>query len=262
MQFVVTQRLRVARQAGWDMKERKEKFRIPIQAAGGIVLRISPSPRFAVVQSRKMGTWGLPKGKLAAGEDAMTAARREVLEETGYRATIHEFLGTLAYETNGRPKVVQFWRMEAAAGPAGGLMRDVRAVRWLALEEAIGQLSHLREQVFLRQVGPTALQLAESARRGPSQRQSADGIIVPGVPLAPAGDVVLHGPAESLDFAASLAPAADMLAAASLVVQTADAEGRETVEKPLAGETSSKKTLVRKTWGWFRHAAMLHRQMD
>ena len=243
------------------MKERKEKSRIPILAAGGIVLRTSPAPRFAVVQSRKMGTWGLPKGKLAAGEDAMTAARREVLEETGYRATIHEFLGTLAYETNGRPKVVQFWRMEAAARPAGGLMRDVRAVRWLALEEAIEQLTHPREQVFLQQVGPTALQFAESARRGPSQRQSADDIIMPGVPLAPAGDVPLPGPAESLDFA-GLAPAADVLAADGLAAQTARTEGTETVEKPFAGETLSKKTLVRKTWGWFRHAAMLHRQMD
>jgi 8-oxo-dGTP diphosphatase len=244
------------------MKERKEKSRIPILAAGGIVLRTTPSPRFAVVQSRKMGTWGLPKGKLTAGEDAMTAARREVLEETGYRATIHEFLGALAYETNGRPKVVQFWRMEAAAGPAGGLMRDVRAVRWLALVEAIARLTHLREQVFLRQVGPTALQLAESARRGRSQRQSADDIIVPGVPLAPAGDFILQGPADSLDFAASLAPATDLLTADGLAAQTACTEGKETVEKPFAGETLSKKTLVRKTWGWFRHAAMLHRQMD
>jgi 8-oxo-dGTP diphosphatase len=226
------------------MKERKEKSRIPILAAGGIVLRNNRSPQIAVVQSRKMGTWGLPKGKLAAGEDAMTAARREVLEETGYRATIHEFLGALAYEANGRPKIVQFWRMEAVGDPVGVLMRDVRAVRWLTLDEAVNRLTHLRERVFLQQVGPIALQYAGSARWALSQEQSADKIIVPGVPLAPAGDVIL---AEPQDFAASLSPAAEALAAAGLAGRAAGAEGTETIERRLAGETLSKKTLVRKT---------------
>jgi 8-oxo-dGTP diphosphatase len=244
------------------MKERKDKSRIPILAAGGIVLRNGPSLQFAVVQSRKTGTWGLPKGKLAVGEDAMTAARREVLEETGYSAAIHEFLGTLAYEASGRPKVVQFWRMEAAGDPVGDLMRDVRAVRWLALEDAIDQLTHLREQVFLDQVGPIALQFAEPARRALSQGRSAGNIgagkiIVPGVPSAAAGDAGLPGQAEPQDYVASLLPATDALAPAG---EAARAEGTETVEKPLAA--LSRKTLVRKTWGWFRNAAMLHREMD
>src|SRR5215471_15884293 len=127
------------------MKERKDKSRVPILAAGGIVLRNDHRPQFALVQLRKLGTWGLPKGKLAAGEDAMTAARREVLEETGRRVTVHEFLGTLAYETHGRQKVIQFWRMEAAGEPAADLMRDVVAVDWLVLEDAVRRLTHPRE---------------------------------------------------------------------------------------------------------------------
>src|SRR6516225_7021808 len=147
------------------MKERKDKSRVPILAAGGIVLRNDRTPQFAIVQLRKLGAWGLPKGKLAACEDAIAAARREVLEETGHRVTIHEFLGTLAYEASGRPKVVQFWRMHAVGGPARDLTRDVRTVEWLALEEAIGRLTHLRERVFLEQVGPIALKLAERAAR-------------------------------------------------------------------------------------------------
>src|SRR5215472_10978184 len=184
------------------MKERKDKSRVPILAAGGIVLRNDRTPQFAVVQLRKLGGWGLPKGKLAAGEDAMTAARREVLEETGHRVTIHEFLGTLAYEASGRPKVVQFWRMDAIGKPIGDLMRDVKAVDWLALEDALDRLSHLRERVFLEQVGPIALKLAErSTRRAASRAQLAKrGIaqraafaprlrtIATGVPLAPAAD--------------------------------------------------------------------------
>src|SRR5262250_1652242 len=125
------------------MKNRKNKSRAPILAAGGIVLRGDREPQFAVVQLRKMGAWVLPKGKLAADEEAIAAARREVLEETGHRVSIHEFLGTLAYEANGRPKVVQFWRMQALGEPISDLMRDVKAVRWLALEDAIDQLTHV-----------------------------------------------------------------------------------------------------------------------
>src|SRR5262249_33598560 len=184
------------------MKERKDRSRVPILAAGGIVLRNDRRPQFAIVQLRKWGAWGLPKGKLAAGEDAIAAARREVLEETGHRVTVHEFLGTLAYETSGRPKVVQFWRMHAIGGPAGDLTRDVTAVDWLALEEAIERLTHLRERVCLEQVGPIALKFAErTARRAALRGQAADENLVRGtrsaagirtigkvVPLVPVAD--------------------------------------------------------------------------
>src|SRR5262249_7182088 len=121
------------------MRDRRDKA--PILAAGGIVLRGERKPQLAIVQLRKMNAWVLPKGKLAAGEDMLAAARREVLEETGHRVAIHEFLGTLAYEAGGRPKVVQFWRMQALGGPAGELMRDVRAVEWMALDEAVERLT-------------------------------------------------------------------------------------------------------------------------
>jgi 8-oxo-dGTP diphosphatase len=222
------------------MKDRKQKSRAPILAAGGIVLRHDGGfAQLAVVHSRKL-EWGLPKGKLASGEDAMTAARREVLEETGQHVTIHEFLGTLVYETNGGPKVIQFWRMEAVGEPAGRLMPDVKGVYWFPLEDAIGRLSHLRERVFLEQVGPLALKLAAQRADSTMQEGAAEPILVPGVPLAPAADAAL----------------AD---ASAEVSQETEEAGKGLIEKTLAEMGLDGKVLVKRTWRWFRHAALLQR---
>jgi 8-oxo-dGTP diphosphatase len=268
------------------MKDRKSKSRVPILAAGGIVLRSDRRPQFAVVQLRKLGAWGLPKGKLVAGEDAMTAARREVLEETGHDVTIHAFLGTLAYEASGRPKVVQFWRMHAVGEPISGLMRDVKAVRWLPLEDALDQLTHLRERAFLEQVGPIALKFAAQAARGAAFEEGFAGknllgrtqsaallrAIGKGTSLVPApdGNAPLPNPPQhaadggeraepieqkpiepDLGGRANLVPAADDLAPARLSERSGHA---------CETENGAGRGLVKKTRAWFRQATMSHRQ--
>src|SRR4051794_30160820 len=129
----------------------------PVLAAGGIVLRHEQPPLIAVVRLRKRDEWVLPKGKLDRGETAIAAAAREVLEETGHDVTVHEFLGTLVYETNGRSKVVHYWRMEACSRQAYELMHDIRAVDWLPLDAALERLSRTSERAFLANVGPLAL---------------------------------------------------------------------------------------------------------
>jgi 8-oxo-dGTP diphosphatase len=123
----------------------------PVLAAGGIVVRGEREPLIALVRLRKDKAWVLPKGKLKPQEDALAAAKREVLEETGHDVSVHEFLGAMSHELGGgKLKVVQFWRMRALGGPVRELMRDVKAVKWLPLEQAVGTLTHAHE----RQCGP------------------------------------------------------------------------------------------------------------
>lgn len=137
-----------------------DKLRTPVLAAGGIVLRRGKDPLFAVVRMRKRNDWVLPKGKLDHGETPRQAAEREVLEETGHVVAVHEFIGTLAYDSGGRSKVVHFWRMEAEPRQTLPLMKDIRAVDWLPLDEALQRLSRSYEQAFLTEVGPIVLQSA------------------------------------------------------------------------------------------------------
>src|ERR1700689_872145 len=142
----------------------REMARTPVLAAGGIVLRQQATPLIAVVRLRKRNEWVLPKGKLDDGETPRAAAEREVLEETGHDVAVHEFLGTLVYESGGRSKVVHYWRMEAEGEPSHELMDDVRAVDWLPLEAAVERLSRAYERAFLANVGPLALEAAALAK--------------------------------------------------------------------------------------------------
>jgi 8-oxo-dGTP diphosphatase len=145
--------------------------RSPVLAAGGIVLRQGQTPLVAVVRLRKRNEWVLPKGKLDDGETPRAAAEREVLEETGHDVAVHEFLGTLVYETSGGSKVVHYWRMEARGEAVHELMRDVKAVDWLPLADAVDRLSRDYERAFLENVGPIAL--AAAAHAAPARKASA-----------------------------------------------------------------------------------------
>jgi 8-oxo-dGTP diphosphatase len=152
-------------------KKKKNTNHDPILAAGGIVTRGRSRPVFAVVRLRRQKSWVLPKGKLNKDETAIAAAKREVIEETGHDVDIQEYLGSLAYVTSGRAKVVKFWRMEASRKPVAKLMKDVSAVRWLPLDQAIKKLTHEREREFLIKVGPQTREQLLRAKDGRSAEQ-------------------------------------------------------------------------------------------
>jgi 8-oxo-dGTP diphosphatase len=146
----------------------------PTLAAGGIVLREGFRPRIAIVRLRSDKSWVLPKGKLNPGECALAAAKREVLEETGYKVSVHGFLGSMLYSIDGRVKIIQFWHMRAIGEPRREPMDDIKAVKWLSLKQVIETLTRAHEKVFLANVGPVALKAAkQSVRDKPSKLRIA-----------------------------------------------------------------------------------------
>ena len=138
--------------------------RTPIQAAGGIVVRGGARPVIAVVQRAKDDRWVLPRGKLKRKEQPKSGARREAFEETGHRVEVRQFLGAITYRAQGRPKLVRFWHMQAAAAPSRDLMRDIAAVAWLPLGQAVKRLTYPLEKLFLAGVGRA---LVRKKRRRP-----------------------------------------------------------------------------------------------
>jgi len=165
--------------------------RAPIHAAGGIVVRSGETPLIAVVQRRKDKRWVLPKGKLKSKEKPIAGAKREAIEETGHDVVVHQFIGAVSYQAGARVKIVEFWRMEAAAEPTQPLMRDIKAVAWLPLPRAIDRLSLPLEKVFLRNVGPRAL-TPEDFDVNPAPPMKTTGEAVALVPASETGSNLLQ----------------------------------------------------------------------
>jgi NUDIX domain len=84
------------------------------------------------------------------GESFLETALREVREETGCAVVPREFIGSMAYDADGRKKVVHFWRMEAGEPLQAIDSEEVDLVRSLPLAAAVETLTYPREREFLQ----------------------------------------------------------------------------------------------------------------
>jgi 8-oxo-dGTP diphosphatase len=123
-----------------------------VRAAGCVLWRRSPygdgGVEICLVHRPKYDDWSFPKGKLKRGEDELSAARREVLEETGYRCIPGRRLPTARYIANGRPKQVVYWAAEAITG-AFAASDEVDSIVWLPPAAARNRLTQPRDRTLL-----------------------------------------------------------------------------------------------------------------
>lgn len=114
----------------------------PNRAAGAVVFRRSDRG-IRLLVLRAYQNWDFPKGLIEPGEDALAAARREVLEETGLAELAFpfgdEFKETLPYSGN---KVARYYlaetdaeKIELPVSPELG-RPEHHEYRWISFDEA------------------------------------------------------------------------------------------------------------------------------
>ena len=116
-----------------------------IRAAGALLWRENSdlAIEVALIHRPRYDDWSLPKGKLEIGETALQCAYREVLEETGIRASFTRHLGAVEYEESGQQKRVKYWAAYCALDQSDFIANDeVDQMKWLPATQALEQATH------------------------------------------------------------------------------------------------------------------------
>lgn len=96
-----------------------------------------------LVHRPRLDDWSVPKGKLGEGEHPMTAAVREVAEETGVTAALGRRLAPARYRVGGTTsKLVHYWTATVAGTAPHEADEEVDEVRWLPLVDAAALATH------------------------------------------------------------------------------------------------------------------------
>jgi len=111
---------------------------------------------------RGKDVWSLPKGGREEGEDAESAALREVREETGLEAEIVTSLEDITYWFIWPPeqvryrKTVHLYLMRATGGDIADHDDEVEEVRWLPASQAIRRLTYKTDRGVLQRAAELA----------------------------------------------------------------------------------------------------------
>ena len=116
-----------------------------IRAAGALLWRENSdlAIEVALIHRPRYDDWSLPKGKIEIGETALQCAYREVLEETGMRASFTRELGSVEYEESGQQKRVKYWAAHCALNKSEFIPNEeVDQIQWLAASDAHQLATH------------------------------------------------------------------------------------------------------------------------
>ena len=128
-------------------------------SAGGVVYRRTGAGYVVLLIKDSYRNWGFPKGHVEAGEDAATAALREIEEETGLvdlvmRGPLREIDWFFRFKGRLIHKTCHFFLLESRSGePSPQRTEGITAVRWLSLDEALTTVSYANAREVLRAAG-------------------------------------------------------------------------------------------------------------
>jgi 8-oxo-dGTP pyrophosphatase MutT (NUDIX family) len=156
-----------SKQGKGKSKPAKRRSAARERSAGGVVVR--DEQVVVIVPTRRASNGSkvlaLPKGHIDPGETSLQAAVREVREETGIVGEPVTELGETRYwyRRDGRtiPKSVSFYLFRYIEGDTADHDDEVEEARWIALEDAQRELSHVAE----REMVARAAQYLEDERK-------------------------------------------------------------------------------------------------
>ena len=127
-----------------------------VRAAGAVVTR--KGGEVLLVHRPKYDDWSFPKGKLDRGEHVVTAAVREVAEETGLDVRLGPALSQQRYRmSNGRWKAVDYWTARVAGSDDVSRYRpndEIDAVEWVDWKDAQQRLTYAYDRDTLAEARP------------------------------------------------------------------------------------------------------------
>ena len=126
------------------------------KSAGGVVVRARAGVPHVLLIRDPYQNWGLPKGHLEAGEDAPTAAVREVREETGLAIVeLGPELGMIDWyfrrDDELVHKICSFFLMQSSDGDARPEVSEgITACEWLPFDQAVTRVTYENAREMIR----------------------------------------------------------------------------------------------------------------
>lgn len=199
-----------------------------MRAAGAVVTRKGGD--VLLVHRPKYDDWSFPKGKLDRGEHVVTAAVREVAEETGLDVRLGPALAQQRYrQSNGRWKSVDYWTARVVGRDDVSGYRpnaEIDAVEWVPWKDAQERLTYSYDRDTLAEARPlrrrtrTLVVLRHAKARSRSGWRKDDRLrplVRPGetqaqrlVPLLAAFDVTVAHTSSSTRCVQTVMPYADV----------------------------------------------------
>lgn len=106
------------------------------------------------------GQWGLPQGFIEADEDFLTAALREVKEETGLDVAIESIINIVSNFLTPRLQTLAIVLLARAVAGEPRAADDLTALQWFSLNEPLPDLAFEADRWILNSYQQTQFQLS------------------------------------------------------------------------------------------------------